>query len=233
MKISASIFFKCWVNKGAFIKDENLKMHKWLHRTRFESYILTCFCLNVFAGCQKRPPDLLCGCDLPPTLVHLLLVDAPKVRERMVHHHARRSCFARWRHSLVGTWWTSTPPSTWTIRGCVPLMDEQDCVKMSLPVFVGPLQLVLLVTAGWCRPLEDPAPLCSQDCSFKCLFDFCDAISAAALFISLKVKKATLQKLLSSMDARTLMLLSNNCSGVKIHLTCSNALEWNSFWFQE
>ena len=39
--------------------------------------------MNFFAGCQNSLPELLCGCELPPTLIDLLLEDAPKVLSRV------------------------------------------------------------------------------------------------------------------------------------------------------
>ncbi|CAI9624945.1 unnamed protein product, partial [Staurois parvus] len=41
----------------------------------------TVFCLNLFARCQNSLPELLFGCKLPPTLIDLLLEDAPKVSQ--------------------------------------------------------------------------------------------------------------------------------------------------------
>ncbi|KAL0177018.1 hypothetical protein M9458_025912, partial [Cirrhinus mrigala] len=34
----------------------------------------------------------------------------------------------------------SITPSIWTIQGCTALIGEQDCLKISLHVFLGPLQ---------------------------------------------------------------------------------------------
>lgn len=38
-----------------------------------------------------------------------------------------------------------TTASIWTIQGCTAVISEQDCLKMSLRVFLGPLQPFLLV----------------------------------------------------------------------------------------
>ncbi|CAI9602045.1 unnamed protein product, partial [Staurois parvus] len=37
----------------------------------------------MFARCQNSLPELLFGCKLPPTLIDLLLEDAPKVLNRI------------------------------------------------------------------------------------------------------------------------------------------------------
>ena len=39
--------------------------------------------MDFFAGCQNSLPELLFGCELPPTLIDLLLEDAPKVLNRV------------------------------------------------------------------------------------------------------------------------------------------------------
>ena len=41
------------------------------------------FCLNVFAGCQNSLPELLFGCELPPTLIDLSFEDAPDILNRI------------------------------------------------------------------------------------------------------------------------------------------------------
>ncbi|CAI9551346.1 unnamed protein product, partial [Staurois parvus] len=40
----------------------------------------------------------------------------------------------------------STTPSIWTIQGCMALISEQDCLKISLHVFFCPMQPFLLVS---------------------------------------------------------------------------------------
>ena len=57
--------------------------------------------MNFFAGCQNNLPELLFGCELPPTLIDLLLEDAPKVlnrvevREGWGPHHKFLSSYAQ------------------------------------------------------------------------------------------------------------------------------------------
>lgn len=94
------------------------------------------FLLKFCAGCQNSLPGLLFGCELPPALIDLSLEDAPKVLHRA---------------EIRGGW---GPHHEFLFFYAVSANDaevflaEQDCLKISLHVFQGPLEWFLLVSIG-------------------------------------------------------------------------------------